>query len=125
MKKFVVTLLVGAVALTVCLGSAQARPAYPGIIKEQFKDNKAIVAKADAADKCTICHDAKDKKIRNEFGKAISKHFPGDEFKKIMTDKDAVAKKFKEALKAVESEKHSSGKTFADVIKDGKLPGEK
>jgi hypothetical protein len=124
MNKPVAILLTGIITCA-GLGTAQARPAYPDIIKERFKDNKAIVDKAGAADKCTICHDAKAKKIRNEFGKAISKHFSGDEFKKIMADKDAVAKKFKEALKAVESEKHSSGKTFAEVIKEGKLPGEK
>jgi hypothetical protein len=125
MKKFVVTLLVGAFALTVCLGSVQGRPPYAPILAETYKDNAAIVEKSKAADKCTICHDAKDKKIRNEYGKAISKHFPGDEFKKIMADKEAVAKKFKEAVKATEADKHSSGKTFGEVIKAGKLPGEK
>jgi len=125
MKKFVVTLLVGAFAMTVLLGSAQGRPAYPNAIAEIYKDNTAIVEKSKAMDKCTICHDAKDKKIRNEYGKAISKHFPGDDFKKIMADKDAVLKRFKEAVEKVASEKHSSGKTFGEVIKAGKLPGEK
>ena len=127
MKKFVVTLLVGAFALTVCLGSAQARPAYPGIIGETYKDNEAIVTKSKAADKCTICHDAKDKKIRNEFGKALSKHMPTAEFMKLKdpADKEKLAKKVGEALKETEADKHSSGKTFGEVIKAGKLPGEK
>src|SRR5204863_3681563 len=77
MKKFVVTLLVGACALTVCLGSAQARPSYPGMIAEHYKDNKAIVEKSmSMKDKCFICHDSAStmKKDRNEFGVALSKH---------------------------------------------------
>ena len=127
MKKFVVTLLVGAFALTVCLGSAQARPAYPNIIKEYYKDSKAIVEKAGATDKCTLCHDAKNKKIRNEFGMALSKHMPTDEFMKLKDPADLakLTKKVGEALKATEADKHSSGKTFGEVIKAGKLPGEK
>ena len=129
MKKFVVTLLVGAFALTVCLGSAQARPAYPPIIKDYYKDNKAIVEKAGATDKCNLCHDAasKMKKDHNEYGKAVKKHMPKDEFDKLKdpTMKDALVKKLGEALKATEAEKHSSGKTFGEVIKAGKLPGEK
>ena len=127
MKKFVVTLLVGAFTLTVCLGSAQARPPYAPIVGEYYKDSEAIVAKTKAADKCTICHDAKDKKIRNEYGKALSKHMPTAEFMKLKdpTMKAALEKKLGEALKATEADKHSSGKTFGEVIKAGKLPGEK
>lgn len=125
MKKFVATLMVGAFALLVCLGSAQARPPYAPIFGETYKDNEAIVTKSKAADKCTICHDAKDKKIRNEYAMALSKHMTADEFKKVKDDKAALTKKLGEALKATEADKHSSGKTFGEVIKAGKLPGEK
>jgi hypothetical protein len=125
MKKFVVTLLVGAFALTVCLGSAQARPAYPNIIKEYYKDNKAIVEKAGATDKCIICHDAKDKKIRNEYGKAVNKNLKKEDFDKLKGDAEGLKKKVGEALKAAESEKNSAGTTFGEIIKAGKLPGEK
>jgi hypothetical protein len=129
MKKFVVTLLVGAFALSVFLGSAQARPAYPNMAKEYYKDSEAIVAKAQAADKCNLCHDAasKSKKDHNEYGKALKKLMPAEEFMKLKdpADKEKLAKKLGEALKATEAEKHSSGKTFGEVIKAGKLPGEK
>ena len=130
MKKFVVTLLVGACALTVCLGSAQARPSYPGMIAEHYKDNKAIVEKSmSMKDKCFLCHDSAStmKKDRNEYGKALSKHMTKDEFMKLKepADKEKLAKKLGEMLKATEADKHSSGKTFGEVIKDGKLPGEK
>ena len=129
MKKFVVTLMVGAFALLVCLGPAQARPPYAPITGDNYKDSEAIVAKAKAADKCNLCHDAasKSKKDHNEYGKALKNHMPAEEFMKLKgpDDKAALAKKLGEALKATEADKHSSGKTFGEVIKAGKLPGEK
>ncbi len=127
MKKFVVTLTVGAFALTVCLGSALARPPYAPLVGEHYKNSEAIVAKTKAADKCNLCHDpeSKSKKDRNEYGKALSKHFGEDAFKKVKDDKEALAKALAEGLKATEADKHSSGKTFGEVIKAGKLPGDK
>ena len=103
MKKFVVTLLVGAFALTVCLGSAQARPAYPGMIGETYKDNEAIVTKSKSmTDKCFLCHDSasKSKKDRNEYGKALSKHMTTAEFMKLKdpADKEKLAKKLGEEI---------------------------
>ena len=80
-------------------------------------------------DKCNLCHDAvsKSKKDHNEYGKALEKHMPAEEFMKLKdaADKEALVKKLGEALKATEADKHSSGKTFGEVIKAGKLPGEK
>ena len=131
MKKFVAMLLVGTFALTVCLVPAQARPAYPNMIGEHYKDNEAIVTKSKptTTDRCMLCHDPakKSKKDHNEYGKALKKHMPADEFMKLKgpDDKVALAKKLGEALKATEADKHSSGKTFGEVIKAGKLPGEK
>lgn len=127
MKKFVVTLTVGAFALMVCLGSALARPPYAPLVAEHYKDSEAIVAKTKAADKCNLCHDpaSKSKKDRNEYGKALAKHFGEADFKKVKDDKEALAKAVGEALKATEADKHSSGKTFGEVIKAGKLPGDK
>ncbi|MGI8978247.1 MAG: hypothetical protein ACR2FY_03375 [Pirellulaceae bacterium] len=129
MKKFFMALLVGAFAWTVSLGSAQARPAYPGILGEYYKDYASIVTKTKAADKCNLCHDpaVKLKKAHNEYGKALKNHIPADEFMKLKdpADKEKLAKKLGEALKATEADKHSTGKTFGEVIKAGKLPGEK
>jgi len=50
-----------------------------------------------------------------------------DEFMKLKDPADLakLTKKVGEALKATEADKHSSGKTFGEVIKAGKLPGEK
>lgn len=131
MKKFVVTLLVGAFALTACLGSAQGRPAYPNIMGEYYKDNEAIVTKSkpSTTDRCMLCHDpeSKSKKDHNVYGKSFKKHMPKDEFDKLkgLDQKADLAKKVGEALKAAEADKHSSGKTYGEVIKAGKLPSEK
>ena len=129
MKKFVVTLLVGVFAFAVCLSSAQARPAYPNMVKETYKDQEAIVTKVQAADKCNFCHDpdSKSKKDHNPYGKFFKKHMPTDEFMKLKdpADKEKLAKKVAEALKATEADKHANGKTFGEVIKSGKLPGDK
>ena len=126
MKKIVVTMFVGAFALVVCLGSAQGRPPYPGIFAEHYKDNVALITAAKEA-KCNVCHDAasKSKKDHNEYGKAVKKHMPTDEFMKLKgpDDKAALAKKLGEALKATEADKNAAGKTFGEVIKGGKLPG--
>src|SRR5688500_20005593 len=115
MRKLVVTLLVGAFAWAVSPDSAQARPGYHAILAKYYKDNAAIVSKAKPAnlDKCNLCHDAasKSKKDHNEFGKALEKHMPADSFKMVAADKEALAKKLGEALKATEADKHSSGKT--------------
>ena len=97
--------------------------------KQETFSKEQLYAKAKAADKCNLCHDAasKSKKDHNEYGKALKNHMPAEEFMKLKgpDDKAALAKKLGEALKATEADKHSSGKTFGEVIKAGKLPGEK
>lgn len=128
MNRPVVIVLTGMIACA-GLGSAQARPAYPGILETHYKDSEAIVAKAkNLKEKCNLCHvEGKPKKEHNEFGTALSKQMPKAQFMKLKdpADKEKLAKRLGEALKATEAEKHSSGKTFGEVIKAGKLPGEK
>lgn len=126
MKKFVATLLVGAFALVVFLGSAQARPSYPAIFQDNYKDNEPLITAAKEA-KCNVCHDpnSKSKKDHNEYGKVFKKHMPTEEFMKLKSpdDKAKLADKVKAGLKAAEAEKNAAGKTYGDVIKSGKLPG--
>ncbi len=99
--------------MNVATETAHARPQY----------NKAFLAKypalADAAKqvKCNVCHEGKSKKMRNIYGKALQKHIAKNE-------KDA--KKIEEALAATEKEPSAvKGKTFGDLIKEGKLPASK
>jgi hypothetical protein len=108
--------LAGAVAVALCLGlgsAADARPNYNKIFQEKYPDLEAAKMA-----KCGVCHQGMDKKVRNGFGKAFGKDL-GE--KKVMD-----AEKIKAALDKVESEPSAiEGKTFGDLIKDGKLPDSK
>ncbi len=91
--------------------TAQARPDY----------SKAFVAKYPSLEaakeaKCNVCHYGDSKKNRNEYGKAVGKAI-GE-----ANCKDAA--KITAGLVKAEGEKSSSGETFGDKIKEGKLPAE-
>lgn len=114
------TLVVGTCMFAIVLltgQSAFARPqyqkamgiAYPDLVKKHGKNGKLS---------CSVCHPAKSKKERNNYGAAFAKAVG----KK--SEKDA--EKLKAALKKIEKEKSATeGKTFGDLIKEGKLPGTK
>jgi hypothetical protein len=105
-----------AMIVLVCLAvePAQARVKYSTEFKKQYPALKGVT--------CFTCHD-KDpdsptsRKLRNEYGVALE-HALG---KKNVLDVEAI----KAALAKVESEKGTNGKTFGDVIKEGKLPASK
>ncbi len=91
---------------------AQARPGY----LKSF--NATYPALKDAAEgaKCGICHFGEKKSNRNDYGKAMGEALGAKDVK------DATA--VEAALKKIEAGKSSTdGKTFGDLIKDGKLPG--
>ncbi len=117
-KNSVRFLVVGTVVATmfVVTGSeALARPKYKDVANTQYPD----LAKKHGTDgklTCALCHPDKDKKIRNNYGKA----FGGKLEKKNESDEA----KIKEALTKAEGEKSATeGKTFGDLIKAGDLPG--
>lgn len=84
---------------------AQARPQYLAQFSKQFPD----VKEANTA-KCNTCHVGKEKKDRNDFGKALAK-----ELGKDAKTKDA--KIIESALK-----KTADQAPFKDRLKGGKLP---
>lgn len=99
-------------ALVFAVGQdAQARPKFLPAFKEAYP---ALVAQADTV-KCNVCHFGDKKTNRNDYGMAVGKAI-GE--KNVMD-----AEKIKEALKKAEGEKNADGKTFGELIKDGKLPG--
>ena len=101
--------VVAALAIT---AEAQARPDY--LNKGFTPAYPALKAEIETA-KCGICHGS-DKKVRNDYGKAFGAALGEPK----VTD----VEKIKAALKKAEAEKSSTeGKTFGDLIKDGKLPG--
>lgn len=94
------------------VGQAHARPDYCKAFLGHYAENKAA-----AEAKCGICH-GKDKKERNNYGMAFGKALPAPNCKDEA--------KIKEALKKSEGEKSAvEGKTFGDLIKEGKLPASK
>jgi len=90
--------------------TADARPNYNKIFWDTYP-----ALKAHAETKCDACH-GKEKKVRNDYGKAFGEALGGA---KVMEED-----KIKAALKTAEDKKSSTeGKTFGELIKDGKLPG--
>ncbi|HEX4130001.1 MAG TPA: hypothetical protein VHZ24_08155 [Pirellulales bacterium] len=104
--------LVGSV-LHVGGNSAQARPAYSKAFLAKYP---SLTAAAEAVKKCGVCHGAESKKVRNDYGKAFGKNLPDP--KKDIKDTEAI----NAALAKAEDEKSPSGKTYGEIIKDGKLP---
>jgi hypothetical protein len=101
-----------AAAALVSTQDAQARPGY----LKSF--NATYPALKDAAEgaKCGICHFGEKKTNRNDYGKAMGEALGA---KDVKGEKEVA-----DALKKAEAGKSSTeGKTFGDLIKDGKLPG--
>ena len=105
-----------AAALLVPAPEAQARPKHLSIFGKFYEKelDKETIGKS----KCNVCHEKtqKSKKFRNPYGMELSKLIEKNE-------KDEA--KVIEALKKVaESKSCVEGKTYGDLIKDGKLPAE-
>ena len=112
------------------LGWSRAASAFPQFFAEfQTKyvnengsaDDKAFADLVKNKAKCGVCHgkDAQgkeNKKIRNEYGKALSKLIGKDDKK----DKAKIQK----ALETVAAEKAPSGETYGERLKNHKLPVE-
>jgi len=81
--------------------------------------------------KCNLCHGQNaagmdDKKVRNDFGKAVAKHLKKADFTgnppKLDPKTEAGQKALAEGLEKAVAEKSSSGKAFDELIKAGELP---
>lgn len=109
---FVLPAFAGAVWISLPAPNAEARPQY----LDQFKKTYEPLAEQAEMKKCSVCHGMGKKTERNAYGKALVEAL-GDE--KNVKEKESVAK----VLKTVEDKKSSvDGKTFGDLIKEGKLP---
>ncbi len=113
MKKIATILSLVAVAAMFIISApqqAEARPQYA----------KAFMAKYDIAEakelKCGVCHGkgGMDKKTVSDYGKALGKALG----MKNQKDEAAIGTALDEAAKADAGD----GKTFGDLLKDGKLP---
>lgn len=113
---------VGRVAIAgVCLvaiavatsNKAEARKEYMDGFKAQYAD----LAKKEKIT-CSACHPTSKKAERNNYGTALAKALDATKVK----DKELIKKAI---IKIEEKDSAEEGKTFGDLIKDGKLPGTK
>lgn len=101
------------VALLAAADVAQARPDYNKAFWEKY--DKELGSQKEAL-KCNACHFGSEKKNRNDYGKAVGEAI-GAKNEKNMD-------KIKAGLdKAAKEKSATEGKTFGDLIKDGKAPG--
>jgi hypothetical protein len=140
MKAAGLLLLGGIVAVTYWASQVQAMPQFKKAFQEKYVDKsdnpafKAAVKKAS----CFVCHvKGEEKTVRNDYGKALSKFTGGTVNKDLKAAyeaggdaaKDAklaaVLKVLDDAFDKVAAQKSPSGKTYGDLIKDGKLPASK
>jgi len=111
MRKLVSCVVIAAVAgLMAMCQPAQARMQY----YNSFKSKYSNLGKADLDKKCGICHGADNKKQRSDYANAIGKALGA----KNVKDADAITKALDEAAKGDAGD----GKTYGDLLKDGKLP---
>lgn len=112
MKKLVCVAAVFAVATFVLSApqQAEARPQYLKAFTETYD-----IAEAKEL-KCGVCHGekGKNKKVVSDYGKALGKALGKKNVK--------AADDIKAALKEAEKGDAGDGKTFGDLLKDGKLP---
>ena len=117
MKKSILKIAALAVAVAVLVagvlpmltGQVFARPNY----LKDFNAKYPNVSEAATA-KCNVCHFGDSKKNRNDYGKCFGTALPG------ANCKDSA--KVTEALGKAEAGKRKDGKTFGDLLKEGKLP---
>src|SRR5689334_4690678 len=109
MKKAVLFALCGAFVLGLAVPSVKARPQYKKEFEAKYVKpdgtaaEKALAAAAAEA-KCNICHVGSEKKDRNAYGMALSKHLSKDDAKDVA--------KIQKVLTETESVKSAGGKTF-------------
>lgn len=112
MRKLIAVAAATLVFATAFAGSVDARPGY----KTAFEKKYPKVKEANKVD-CNTCHEGMDKKNRNNYGMALGK---------VIAKNEKDNGKIDEALGKIEAEKSAvEGKTFGDLLKDGKLPASK
>jgi len=118
MRKFIAGVCCLTFVMACATQTTQARPKYYKYFKEVYPNVENV-----STTKCFICHVDKKKKKNNDYGlalKEILKENLGEKGKNVK-DVDEI----KKALKAAEEKKSKvAGKTFGDLLKENKLPGE-
>lgn len=106
---WILNVLLTAVSISLASPTAEARPAY----KKVFEETYPAVKQANSVT-CAACH-GEAKTERNNYGQAMTEVLA----EKNVKDADQIAT----ALKKIESQPSAvAGKSFGDLLKEGKLP---
>ena len=117
MRTMICAAVAGLMLVAALSSGVQARPAYKTAFAKKYPD----VDKAKKVS-CAVCHPEKSKKVKNDYGTALGK---------VVAKNEKDADKIAEALGKIEKEKSKSedegkkGKTFGEILEDGKWPGDK
>ncbi len=127
MKNYCLSLL-GLAALAMLATPAWAIPPFNEAFKKMYVKEGEPLAEKVEAEKCNVCHFGKKKADKNDYGKAVGKFlkkadFTGDDKKYDKPTDPEAQKAINEGLEAAGKEKSASGKTFAELLKAGELPG--
>lgn len=106
----VASVLTGLLTLP-CVQTAHARPLYMRGFSQQYPHIEPLTREA----KCSVCHCKEQKRAINEYGQALAKALKI----KNVKNRDVISKSL---VEAEEAESTTPGKTFGDLIKEGKLP---
>jgi hypothetical protein len=121
-------LLIAATPLVVFLAaqSALAIPAFSKVFTKEYVENNSDKKFAEEAAKppnsCYICHQGKDRKNRNAFGKEVAKFL---DKKKDAKNEQKISDSIKKALEKHVDPKDDKSETYMDLVKAGKYPGGK
>lgn len=133
MKKLGLCLLVGVCASLLSTDRAFAIKPFSDAfvlrynVAEPSTDSEKALASAVATAKCNLCHvDGENKKVRNEYGQALSELLDKENYsvKRRKEEPDAVEAEIFAALLKVEGQKGKNGTSFGEKLKAGSLPAE-
>jgi hypothetical protein len=118
-------LLVALAVLVAFASPVLAIPQFYAEFKKDYidtlKDKKFAEAISKADVKCLICHQGKQKKNRNSFGKEVGKLLT----KKDKSDNEKIAAGLKKALAMHVDAKNEKSETYMDRLQASKWPGGK
>ncbi len=131
-KAIALVALAGFAASSIWVSSAQALPPFKNAFQQKYVNANPALKQAFNTASCNTCHVAgKPKTERNEYGQALAQitggtvnadiNAAGNKAQKQAV-MNAALKKLQDAFGQVESQKSSTGATFGEKLKAGRLP---
>jgi hypothetical protein len=118
--------IIAVVFVWIGVAVVDARPPYAVQWKATYVRANADPEFVDAVKtaNCNVCHKGVKKTDHNDYGLALKKSWDPAGFNAAKANPAALLKYIDEGLEKAAKEKSKSGKTFGELIKSGKLPGE-